>query len=130
MASMYLIMNFVELLGYICLASMAGPTWSRGFLNETIYCELLLMVLFPFPFEKAFCMIHTTLRFLWWLPSTKKSHTSLLLVASLIRSPMTIRLGYLVSMKESSFKSSGIPCTNTIFFIVCCISLNRGWHLL
>jgi hypothetical protein len=55
---------------------------------------------------------------------------SLLLVASLIRSSMTIRLGYLVSMKESSFQSSGIPCTNTIFFIVCCISLNRGCHLL
>jgi hypothetical protein len=50
---------------------------------------------------------NATLIFLWWLPSTKISHTSLLFVASLIRSSMTIKLGYLVSINESSFRFSG-----------------------
>ena len=129
-ASVYLIMNFFGWLGYICLVSMAGPIWSLGFLNKTIYCVLILMVLFSFPFEKPFCNMQATLIFLWLLHSTKSSHTSLLFVVSFIRSSITIKLGYLVSMNESSFRISGKPCRNSMFSIVICISLNRGCHLL
>ena len=80
-----------------------------GFLNRTTYWLVMLMVLFFFPLENALCMIHATLMLLWWLPSTNSSHTSLLLVASLMRSSMTIKLGYLESINVSSFSCSGIP---------------------
>jgi predicted ATP-grasp superfamily ATP-dependent carboligase len=49
----------------------------------------------------------------------QSSDTSLLFVeASLIRSSMTIKLGYLVSINESSFRFSGKPCRNSMFLIM------------
>jgi hypothetical protein len=43
---------------------------------------------------------------------------------------MTIKLGYLGSINESSVRFSGKPCINIMFLIVLCISLNKGCHLL
>jgi hypothetical protein len=43
---------------------------------------------------------------------------------------MTIKLGYPVSINESSFRFAGIHCINNMFLVVLCISLNKGCHLL
>ena len=92
--------------GYICLAKNVICCSSRGLLNNR----------------------YITLKLRWCEPLVNRSHIRLSLLASDIRSSITMRFWMAGFRNCSSSMFTGMPFTNSMSRMILCISAYKGCH--